>query len=66
MSQQIMLRQRGQTADPDVFGSLRYLDDTRVSIDPHLGPERLRCISQSLAMSCRGLTVAAVTGLRQV
>ena len=38
MSQQIMLRQRGQTADPDVFGSLRYLDDTRVSID-HTSPE---------------------------
>ena len=38
MSQPIMLRQRGQTADPDVFGSLRYLDDTRVSID-HTSPE---------------------------
>ena len=38
MGQQIMLRQRGRTADPDVFGSLRYLDDTRVSID-HTSPE---------------------------
>lgn len=36
--QQIMLRQRGDTADPDVVGSLRYLDDTRVSID-HTSPE---------------------------
>jgi hypothetical protein len=33
-----MLRQRGQTADPDVYGRLRYLDDTRISID-HTSPE---------------------------
>ena len=29
----ISIRQAGQTADPDVTGSLRYLDDTRVSLD---------------------------------
>ena len=33
VGQNVILRQRGQTADPDVFGSLRYLDYTRVSID---------------------------------
>ena len=31
--QKVMVRPRGQTADPDVFGTLRYLDNTRVSID---------------------------------
>ena len=40
LGQQVMLRQRGNTADPDVFGRLRYLDDTRVSID-HSSPETL-------------------------
>ena len=38
IGQQVMLRQRGQTADPDVYGRLRYLDDTRISID-HTSPE---------------------------
>ncbi len=38
IGQKIMLRQRGHTADPDVLGSLRYLDNTRVSID-HTSPE---------------------------
>ena len=29
----ISIRQAGQTADPDVTGKLRYLDDTRISLD---------------------------------
>ena len=29
----ISIRQAGQTADPDIVGSLRYLDDTRISLD---------------------------------
>lgn len=29
----ISVRQAGQTADPDVTGKLRYLDDTRLSLD---------------------------------
>ena len=29
----ISIRQAGQTADPDVVGTLRYLDDTRISLD---------------------------------
>ncbi len=29
----VMVRQAGQTADPDVTGQLRYLDDTRLSLD---------------------------------
>ena len=33
MGQRVMIRPRGQTADPDVFGTLRYIDDTRVSIN---------------------------------
>ena len=40
VGQQVMLHQRGTTADPDIFGSLRYLDDTRVSID-HDSPQTL-------------------------
>ena len=32
MGQQIILRQFGWTADPDVFGSLSYLSDPRVLI----------------------------------
>lgn len=35
MAQQVKIRPRGQTADPDVIGALRYLDATRVSIDHH-------------------------------
>lgn len=29
----VMVRQAGQTADPDVTGRLRYIDDTRISLD---------------------------------
>ncbi|MGC6530701.1 MAG: glutathione S-transferase N-terminal domain-containing protein [Candidatus Puniceispirillaceae bacterium] len=32
---QVVIRQYGQTADPDVTGTLRYLDATRVSLDLH-------------------------------
>jgi len=38
VGQRIKIRPRGQSADPDVFGRLRYLDDTRLSID-HESPE---------------------------
>ena len=38
MGQKVMVRPRGLSADPDVFGSLRFLDDTRISID-HTSPE---------------------------
>lgn len=36
--ERVMIRPDGETADPDVFGALRYLDDTRISID-HDSPE---------------------------
>jgi len=38
LGHQIKVRPRGASADPDVFGQLRYLDDTRISID-HISPE---------------------------
>lgn len=36
--QRVKVRPRGTSSDPDVFGALRYLDDTRVSID-HVSAE---------------------------
>jgi|TARA_B110000503_G_scaffold109212_1_gene163316 glutathione S-transferase len=36
--QRVVIRPDGETADPEVFGALRYLDDTRASID-HYSPE---------------------------
>ena len=35
VGQRIRIRQRTQSSDPDIFGTLRYLDAWRVSIDHH-------------------------------
>ena len=33
VGQRIRIRQRTQSSDPDIFGTLRFLDASRVSID---------------------------------
>ena len=54
MDQQIMLRQFGWTAEPDVFSSLIYMGDPRMSIryfSPKTGPVKVYFLAAGYVVS---------------